>query len=372
MKTMIAVIMLVFVAGAAKIAHQPDETHANHKHITHSTHDLCEGFVPENDMKIPVDTFFAEGGGITEEEFNAVIDRAYEVYGPIIAEQGKVLDIERLWTNSTVNANAQQTCRTERICEEDEPVETNPALADKEADPAPPQKEKQCKVNRICDVMKVRMYGGLARHPSVNVEAFATVVCHEIGHHLGGAPKTGGWNPWAANEGQSDYFATAKCMRKFYTAEENEQYNKGVEISELAYTNCVSMFSGDRQKMINCFRSASGGESLATLLRDLGESGRANKKTQFALPIVLRLSSPGPIIPIPEFGTPDPNIVKRTYNRHPAAQCRLDTYFQGALCSLSHELTPDNKDSTVGMCNRSDFTQGVRPLCWYKPPATEI
>ncbi|MEN0059317.1 MAG: hypothetical protein AAGB31_10830, partial [Bdellovibrio sp.] len=33
---------------------------------------LCAGFVPENNMKIPVGLFST--GGITEEQFNAVLD----------------------------------------------------------------------------------------------------------------------------------------------------------------------------------------------------------------------------------------------------------------------------------------------------------
>ena len=35
----------------------------------------------------------------------------------------------------------------------------------------------------------INLYGGLARHPLITEDAYALVICHEIGHHIGGAPK---------------------------------------------------------------------------------------------------------------------------------------------------------------------------------------
>ena len=70
----------------------------------------------------------------------------------------------------------------------------------------------------------------------------------------------------------------------------------------------------------------------------------------------------------PDFTTPDANEVSKTNHNHPETQCRLDTYFQGAICSLSEMVDVDQEDATAGVCNRSagDLT-GVRPLCWFKP-----
>jgi hypothetical protein len=36
------------------------------------------------------------------------------------------------------------------------------------------------------------MFGGLARHELVTDDGFMMVVCHETGHHLGGAPRYNG------------------------------------------------------------------------------------------------------------------------------------------------------------------------------------
>ncbi len=42
------------------------------------THTLCEGFLPENDMKIGIGTL--EDKGITPAQFNEVLDGIQEIY----------------------------------------------------------------------------------------------------------------------------------------------------------------------------------------------------------------------------------------------------------------------------------------------------
>jgi hypothetical protein len=129
------------------------------------TQDGVEGFVPENDLKISENA--KRFGGMTEEQFNSVIESVETIYAPIISELGGTLKVVRNWSDSTVNAYAQ----------------------------------------RVGNEWRVSMFGGLARHDTITADGFALVVCHEIGHHIGGAPrKTSTWsNPWASNEGQADY-----------------------------------------------------------------------------------------------------------------------------------------------------------------------
>ncbi len=306
MKTFIASILVVLVGGIS--------------YNTLHNHNDCAGFLPENDLQIPVGTVFVSGGGITEAEFNAVIDRVEGVYTEIVEARGKKLDVRRLWTNDTVNASAQQ----------------------------------------IGDTWRVNMYGGLARHPTIGVEAFTTVLCHEMGHHLGGAPKYGWSNSWASNEGQSDYYATTKCMRKLFTEEENSEYITNVELDEYAKSLCDHVFGSEENRLANCYRSAVAGQDIAFLFQAL-------RKMDVA----------------PKFNTPDTKVVKRTANAHPMPQCRLDTYFHGALCNVSHEDEVSDTDQEEGVCNRTaEFSNpeeapedevdlpaniGTRPLCWFKP-----
>ena len=69
-----------------------------------------------------------------------------------------------------------------------------------------------------------------------------------------------------------------------------------------------------------------------------------------------------------KFETPDRTTVSRTNHNHPAPQCRLDTYFQGAICEVPYMDDVDEKDPLIGTCNRStNHIDGNRPLCWYAP-----
>jgi hypothetical protein len=267
--------------------------------------EMCTGFLPENDMWIAVDS--DEAGGITEAQFNAVIDKASAIYGPIIAARGKTLVVNRLWTNGTVNASAQQSGN-----------------------------------NWI-----VNMYGGLARHVTVSQDAFAMVVCHELGHHLGGAPKYGGAGSlnWASNEGQSDYFASMKCIRKYFADEDNIAALENVQVDPLVMERCTSEQTTAQAQAL-CARTSIAGKALATLLQQLGRD-----------PLV------------PNFNTPDPRVVTRTADAHPKAQCRLDTYFNGAVCKVDASVEVSNTDVAAGSCMPATHTLGNRPLCWFAPPA---
>jgi len=55
-------------------------------------------------------------------------------------------------------------------------------------------------------------FGGLARMPEMTVEGAALVLCHELGHGIGGAPTK--LNSESSVEGQADYFATRICLPK--------------------------------------------------------------------------------------------------------------------------------------------------------------
>ena len=66
--------------------------------------------------------------------------------------------------------------------------------------------------------------------------------------------------------------------------------------------------------------------------------------------------------------TPDKKEVSSTSHSHPATQCRLDTYFQGALCEVPHATEIGQQDEVSGACHGSlGMTSGLRPRCWFKP-----
>lgn len=259
------------------------------------------GFLPDNNLSIPVG--MKTSGGITEAQFNAVIDKLETIYAPIVSNMGGKLIINRGWGDPTVNANA----------------------------------------TRLAGWI-VNMYGGLARHPAITEDGFALVLCHEIGHHLGGAPKVGNlFNRWASNEGQSDYYATLKCLRRAFLNDNNKSVVRKMNVPAALTDACNKAWTSSDDRAI-CIRSGMAGKSVAGLFAALREKPEA------------------------KFETPDTNVVRSTDDAHPAHQCRLDTYLQGAICDVSMNEDVSQKDEVKGTCHGSlGYQVGLRPLCWFKP-----
>jgi hypothetical protein len=115
-----------------------------------------------------------------------------------------------------------------------------------------------------------------------------------------------------------------------------------------ATTQCRATYNTESEVAL-CQRIAMAGKSLGQLLGSLGGNSKVN------------------------FNTPDKKVVTRTNDNHPAAQCRLDTYFQSGLCDKSIDEELSETSPIPGTCIKRDgFTSGVRPLCWYKPGSDEI
>jgi len=267
------------------------------------TEDGKEGILPENDFYISADA--KNVGGITQEQFNAVIDQVEAIYSPIVSTEGGKLMVERKWDDGTVNAYAQ----------------------------------------RLGSTWKVSMFGGLARHDTITEDGFRLVICHEIGHHIGGAPRKSSYysSTWASNEGQADYFSTLKCLRRVWMHEDNESVISHMDIPEALSKSCREAW-GETPDYAICVRGGMAGDSVARL---------------FA---ALRTQAPA------KFETPDAKVVIKTDDNHPATQCRLDTYFQGALCEVSFNEDVSTSSEVKGTCHGSiGHTVGVRPLCWFKP-----
>jgi hypothetical protein len=253
---------------------------------------------------------------MTETDFHAVIDQVLDYYRSIVEGHGASLVANKLWTDPTVNASAVQEGS-----------------------------------NWI-----VNMYGGLARRPEVNKDGFALVVCHELGHHLGGFPLKG--DRWAATEGQSDYFATHACARKIWQDESQENSQAAASVHSSAKSLCDNSWANLGERNL-CYRIANASQSLADLLNAIG-GGTTN----------------------PNYNTPDVTTVDRTYESHPQAQCRLDTYIGGAACTDSFDddkipgrlhaqgqgsLAAELEGASTSCMQAKGQTKGLRPRCWFKP-----
>ena len=257
---------------------------------------------------------------ISQEEFKTLIQSVVDAYQPLAALHGAHINTYNDWEGSTVNASAQQ--------------QGNAWL--------------------------LNFFGGLARRPEVTPDAFTLVVCHEMGHHFAGFPLKSLPMPWSATEGEADYFATHACARKLWSNDTtiNAAARPGVE--PVARQQCDSAFSTEAEQNL-CYRAAMASKSLGLLVSAL-------KKTP---------------APAPEFDTPSNTKVNRTALNHADPQCRLDTFFAGALCSVRFNETvipgkrflglgagsaAAEKEAYANSCSfRAEFSRAQRPRCWFKP-----
>jgi hypothetical protein len=69
------------------------------------------------------------------------------------------------------------------------------------------------------DLYKLMVLGGTTRIQYFSKDAYAAVICHELGHIIGGAPfQTFEGAEWSSSEGQSDFFAANVCLKKYFKA----------------------------------------------------------------------------------------------------------------------------------------------------------
>lgn len=175
---------------------------------------------PETSLRIPVTSLT----GITEEEFNRILDKIEKIYVPIAEKAGGSLSISRAWGDDAINAKAW----------------------------------------RVFSWWYIKMYGGLARHKEVTGDGFTIVACHELGHHMGGFPK----ETWYSMEGQSDYYATLKCAHKIWADEDSVAIVQKMNIDPLVREKCTTTLRNDKERA-ECMRSGMGAKGLTRMLAEL-------------------------------------------------------------------------------------------------------
>ncbi len=225
---------------------------------------------PENTLKVPL-SHDIQANAITKAAFNEAIDKVYNYYAPIVKAKGYELVFNRAWEDGTVNSDTYVS-------------------------------GKQWVIDS---------YGGLARYAGMNtVAAYAEVACHELGHHMGGAPRYSG--DWASVEGEADYWGSKECMKA------------------IGFSTRTARAAGD---------------GLGKILADLGGENT------------------------PTATTPDMKVVALTFEEHPEAQCRFDTYRSALKCGVHGDQSPT--DPKVNNCydypTSTTYSIGSRPRCWFAP-----
>jgi hypothetical protein len=233
-----------------------------------------EFVMPENDLWMEDDLSIPSQ--VSKETFERIISIGYEVYSSVAKQNNETLVINSNWDDSTVNAGMM----------------------------------------RRGGIVTINLFGGLARRSEITPEAFAAVLCHELGHAYGGRPFLMPFDRVAA-EGQADYYGAGYCLPKMLQKLESSLQPGGGR--GFVTRKCDEVYAPGSDENFLCVRRLDGGLNLSRLLSVLERE-------------------PNP----PTYETPDLTVVNRTELSYPATvQCRLDTHFTG----------------TFGL---------PRPACWYR------
>jgi hypothetical protein len=257
---------------------------------------------------------------MTEKEFREIIRNMHNAFAPVVKKHGGNLSIAGDWKSEKLNAGAQQLMGTWRVL----------------------------------------ISGALARRPELTADGFTLILCHELGHHLAGFSLSPPAMPldgiWSANEGQSDYFAAHACARMVWSEEREKNRQSRELVSPYVKERCDAAF-GDEDSQNLCYRTNLGNESVIATMAAI------MKKE------------------MPRFETPNPTVVEKTVNSHPEIQCRLDSSFQGSLCSVdfNFNMIPGKnvKGGQFGKQAEMEAAQsscttiykhvvGNRPACWFR------
>jgi hypothetical protein len=186
-------------------------------------------------------------------------------------------------------------------------------------------------------ILKIR--GGLLRHPLMNEDVLNFILCHELGHFLGGAPKSFRGNTqkrsWSSVEGQADYFAVTKCLPRIYS---NDLVSYDAQKSSLIKDKVKSICSGEV-----CSRIVYSGLLTTRFFASLKRGGDT-----------------------PSIEKRERHLPSRTIQKHPSPQCRLDNVISAVKCEKDYMSLMDDLDISIGACVRKDIDMaGERAACWF-------
>jgi hypothetical protein len=117
---------------------------------------------------------FSSYASISEAQFYSIPKDILEIYEREIEDSGLTIGLEQDWDSKVVNAGA----------------------------------------NRKNNTAVIKLYGAHAKIAPMTIGTYALTVCHELGHLIGGLPKVMPTGKYSS-EGQSDYFATNECLKRY-------------------------------------------------------------------------------------------------------------------------------------------------------------
>ena len=156
--------------------------------------------------------------------------------------------------------------------------------------------------------------------------SFASIVCHELGHILGGSPKqTMPGVEWSSTEGQSDFWAAKSCLPEFFqdvvldsqSAFYDRALNQELLLKFPELLSTPKAFPEDYafcKQDLKCLLVVSAGVELINFFDYYDYVD----------------------LPKPALNTPESDAKEFKPNSYPSLQCRLDTYVRGGLCQIEN------------------------------------
>lgn len=242
--------------------------------------------------------------GISQSEYEEAVKLAEKVYTPIFEQNGMSLKIYAQWDSA----------------------------------------EERTYTTKKGEVRSIYLMGGHARRKYMSRDAYLSIICHEIGHHLGGFPKKE--KPvWSSAEGQADYYSTLKCLRNIFAYENANELKFNLKsLPKSVVSNCQKQFPDKKDQNI-CLRSAKASQDYGRMLKHRWEEEK---------PLSLL--------------TPDRQVVTEMIFSYPSRQCRVDTKYQGSLCNRPVDSDVRDDDPRAGACHEEQGDKmGMRPRCWFSP-----
>lgn len=273
---------------------------------------MCKGHLPDNLEPGPIPLEGYKNEGITKKEFDDMVELGIKHYKDIVSSHGKTLYIKGNWESEIANASA----------------------------------------GKFGNKWEVEMHGGYGRLKGMTQDALTNVLCHEIGHLVGGFPYIntikGDLDDYAT-EGQSDYFV-GNCFKKLFKDDLEKNATFRDKVQDYPKQTCDAVYSLQEDRDL-CYRTAVSGYIL---WNSVGKKGEAKWG----------------------YDNRDKSVVSKTNIKHPQVQCRLDTALSGGLCLEKWDdlLIPMQDNHNKYNCSRGkyvdDYRVGLRPKCWYKPDQT--
>lgn len=196
------------------------------------------------------------------------------------------------------------------------------------------------------DKLSIVINTGLLESSRLSPDSFRMIICHELGHLFGGAPRKNVPPEWdgptgsdgyslMSSEGQADYYASTSCLQRMIALEKK---SPGVDLKRVGPVlkhKCQEVAGKNLKDLEACYRTALAGLDFLKLTFD------------FSISCELE----------------DDGIASQTMRDiYPDRQCRLDTIVNGALCPEILPLSLDPSDSAKNTC-QALFAK--RPQCWF-------